>query len=137
MTLSPADIMALRTSVPARVRCLDTGLGSIAVPFILYLPADDAFALHSYGLMLATSKDPAPLAECLRQERAEPGFIRRILDPREDVIHAALDPAGRKRLDAQRALARHGERIAAEEADQAAERRTRQLNISAITLDDL
>lgn len=129
--------MDLRTSVPTRVRALDTGLGTIGVPFILYLPADDAFALHAYGLMLATSPDPGVLAECLRQERAEPGFIRRILDPSHDAAVASLDPVSRRAHDAQRALEAHLQRVAAEERDAAATRRTSQIDVARLDLSDL
>lgn len=137
MTLTPTIILDLRLSIPSRVRCLDTGLGTIGVPFILYLPADDAFALHAYGLMLAVSADPAPLAECLRQERAEPGFIRRILDPQTDVQEASLDPQGRLKLASQRRA--HALATAAYDAEQTAlaVRRTSLLDLSKINIDDL
>jgi hypothetical protein len=135
--LTPAIIMDLRTSVPAQVRCLDTGLGTIGVPFILHLPADDLFALHAYGLMLAVHADPRVLGECLRQERAEPGFIRRILDPREDVLAASLDPKGRAVLAAQRRMEAAKQADYARSQEAAIERRTSHLNLTAIGLDDL
>ena len=61
-------------------------------PFITYLPADDAWALHAYGHTQAASRRLDVLAACLRCERAEPGFIRRILDTREDARLMSLTP---------------------------------------------
>jgi len=115
----------------------------MGVPFILYLPADDAFCLHAYGAPQAVHKDPALLAELLRQERAEPGFIRRTLDAAEPPDLATLDPAARLRqrsaLAAESARQRQAALDDAEARREAASRLryAPTVPITDISLDDL
>lgn len=98
--LTPADIMNLRESV--RWRLTDT-IDGPSVPFICYASEDrmaqnapgydpDAFVLHTEGHMRAISPRIEVLAACLRCEFAEPGFVSRILNPREDCHVASLAP---------------------------------------------
>lgn len=100
-TLTPADIMDLRGSV--RWRLVDTSLDGPSTPFICYAREDrmaqnapgyhpDAFVLHTEGHIRAISSRIEVLAACLRCEWAEPGFVRRIMDPRTDCATAALSP---------------------------------------------
>lgn len=88
--LTPADVADLRASV--RWRLHDHLEPGIALAWINYAPADDMFILHAYGHTQALSVRLEVLAACLRCERAEPGFIERILNPAEDVRMASLTP---------------------------------------------
>lgn len=131
--LTPVDVMDLRGSIMWRVSD-----GTISeIPHLLYSASEDGFILRAYGRPMAQHRDPTVLAECLRQERAEPGFIRRILDPREDAFMAALDPASaaatRTRLAADASRAREY----TESQSREAVRRASQLNLTKIGLEDL
>lgn len=131
--LTPADIMDLRASLTWRVSD-----GTVPeVPHIIYSASEDGFILRAYGRPMAQHCDPAVLAECLRQERAEPGFIRRILDPREDAFMASLDPASAVSAHARLAADASRARAYREEQDAASVRRARQLNLTKIGLEDL
>lgn len=133
MTLTPADIMDLRTSLTWRVSD-----GTVPeVPHIIYSASEDGFILRAYGRPMAQHRDPAVLAECLRQERAEPGFIRRILDPREDAFMAALDPASAAATRTQREADASRARAYREEQEAASTRRVAALNLTKIGLEDL
>lgn len=99
-TLTPADIMDLRGSVRWQ---LASTLVSFEAPFICYAREDrmaqnapgwhpEAFVLHTEGHMRAISHRIEVLAACLRCEWAEPGFMRRILNPAEDCHLASLTP---------------------------------------------
>ena len=134
-SLTPTTILDLRASCPS-LRNLGGGI-NMGVPYILYLPAEDTFCLHAYGSPQAKHADPAVLAECLRQERAEPGFIRRILSTAEPCDIASLDPAARAKHAAQRA--QEAARAAAyrQEQDAAAKRRMSLLDASRLSLDDI
>jgi hypothetical protein len=86
---------------------------------------------------MAQHRDPAVLAECLRQERAEPGFIRRILDPREDAFLAALDPASAAATRSAREADASRARVYREELDHARNRRAAVIDVSRLDLEDL
>lgn len=139
--LSIADVLDLRLNAHS-LRHLGGGV-NLGVPYILLIPADDVFCLHAYGSPQTTHKDARVLAECLRQERAEPGFIQRLLDGREPPDLATLNPA--ERMDRRRAQAAYeaSMRAAAQaraEAERTAASRLRytpQKPLSDLSLDDL
>lgn len=133
--LTPPDVMDLRASC-ASLRGLGGGV-NMNVPFILYLPADDLYCLHAYGSPQAKSANPAVLAACLRAERAEPGFIRRILDPSEPCTVATLSPDARARYASRVAETAALQREAAETAREAAYRRAHVIDPARISLDDI
>jgi hypothetical protein len=105
--------MALRESV--RWRLTDTTGGPDTAPYIIYAREDrmaqnapgydpDAFVLHTQGHMRAISPRLEVLAECLRQEWAQPGFVTSILNPRQDCHVASLDPASAEALRSRQAF---------------------------------
>jgi len=124
MTLTPTHVAELRASVTRSLRSLGGGV-DLGVPYILYLPADGLFCLHAYGSPQAKHASAAVLGACLVSERAEPGFIRRVLDTsldcelvlRDHDTRAAHIQAERDRRD--QSLAQSAE---AEEARWAARR---------------
>ncbi len=91
--LTVADVCILRASLKPSARIPDTpGGGPIGAPYILWSESDSAYVLHAYGRTQAVSPQVQVLAACLRNERAEPGFIRRLLDASEPPDLATLDP---------------------------------------------
>ena len=97
--LKPSDVMDLRASVRWR---LTSPKGPSHLPYIASCRADimtmnapgyhpDAFALFIEGHLCAISPRIEVLGACLHAEWAEPGFVRRIMDPRED-CEVALNP---------------------------------------------
>ena len=102
--LSPIDILDLRASVRWH---LTSSNGLLTPkPFIVYCSeepmtmnspgyAADAFAIYAEGRLWAISHRPEVLAACLRAEYAEPGFMRRVMNPAEDCETAILDPDAR------------------------------------------
>lgn len=134
-SLTPAIVMDLRLSCPS-LRNLGRGV-NMGVPYILWLPADEVFCLHAYGSPQAKHPDASILGLMLKNERAEPGFIRRVLSPAEPCDAASLNPHARalyiKRRAAERASAE------AYRAEQAAAllRRASLLDPAKLTLDDL
>src|SRR4029077_16794542 len=92
-TLTPIDVLDLRASV--RWHLSNANARLVPRPFIVYCREQpmtmyapgydaDAFALYVNGHLYAISKRPEVLAACLRAEYAEPGFVARIIDSRED-----------------------------------------------------
>lgn len=132
-TLTPTDIMDLRTSMHSRGA--DGTNGSVGAPFIVYVPSDQTYALHCDGLTWAVHRDPTVLCSMLRCERAERGFIRRVLSATEPCDVASLAPDARAAHEAaQRAEAR--KRLAYEQAErEAVSRRLNALDASRLTLD--
>lgn len=133
--LTPAIVMDLRVSISYRGSA--DGAGHIGVPFMVYAPAEDAFVLHAYGSAQAMHSDPLVLAQVMRCERAEAGFIRRILSAQEPCDVATLAPDERARYAATQAHERR--RLAQQHADasDALQRRARALDVSKISLDDI
>lgn len=133
--LTPADVQDLRDSVRYRV---SNGQGD-PTAHILYLPAEDRFLLRVDCRPMCASADITLLAACLRAERAEPGFVARIMDPAVDCRVASLAPdiaaAERRRLAGLNAEI-------AERARSDAERKRQshiagRVDVSKISLDDL
>jgi hypothetical protein len=91
----------------------------LGVPFIVYVPSDDAFCLHAYGSPQALHSDPRVLAQMIRCERAERGFIRRVLSPAEPCDIATLSPDRRARYAAHQAQERDRQRAARDLAESA------------------
>jgi len=136
--LTPADVADLRASVSGPTRAMG-GFVRLPVPHIIYVPADDRFALLRDGHLLASHRHIEVLGALLRTERQEPGFIARVLSPAEDP-ERALDAAPDRSARQQSAeAARQGAADALCAADAAAweRRRLSLLNPAAITLDDL
>lgn len=138
--LTPANVQDLRDSIRWRVsNGRDDTWTDPGVAYIIWGPADGHYILRAYGRPMAASHDIAVLAACLRAERAEPGFIARILDPATDCRTASLSPdlaaAERRRLAALAAEVRSRASLDAEL------KRTRAVNrrvdVSKIELDDL
>ena len=101
LQLTPADIMDLRASVRWHLNTVVAK--DVPVPFICYARtdrsamnapgySDEAFALYAEGHLWAVSTRIEILTACLRCEYAEPGFMRRVMDPREDCALASLSP---------------------------------------------
>lgn len=136
--LTPAIIMDLRISLPTRGSADGTN-DRLGVPFIIYIPSDDVFCLHAYGSGQAVHADPRVLAQMIRCERAEPGFIRRVLSPEEPCTIATLAPDARARYAATQAAERARLRQQAEDTDEArwAVRRASMIDPAKISLDDL
>lgn len=88
-SLTPADVQTLRDSIAWRA--VDHAEYP-AVPFIVWSASERGYILHAYRRPMALSVDPAPLLACLRCERHEPGFIRRIMDRSEPCDLASLSP---------------------------------------------
>lgn len=132
--LTPSDVLNLRCSMRGP-RPPDGTHGSLP-PFIVWLPSDRTYALHHYGVTMATGPLHV-LGACLRAERAETGFIRRVCESLEPPDLASLAPDERQRFQA---LAREEERkrtaYAAELATSAA-RRASLIDVSKINLEDL
>jgi|SRR6185312_36390 len=133
--LTPADIMSLRTSA-ATLRNLGGGV-NLGSPYILYLPADDAFCLHAYGSPQAKHADPRVLGAMLAGERAEPGYIRRVLSPLTDCDTASLAPDDRAARERHRASEAARVRAAEAERAEAARRRAHAIDVSKLDLEDL
>ncbi len=140
-SLTVSDVLTLRLSAHS-LRHTGGGMDP-GFPFILYLPADDAFCLNCYGAPQAVHKDPALLAELLRQERAEPGFIRRMLSAAEPPDLATLDPAARVRQRSALAAESARQRQAALDSTEARREAAARLRyvpavpLTDISLDDL
>lgn len=139
-SLSAADVADLRASMRQRPVDSEDPSGVHRIPYITYLPADDAWLLHAYGHLQAVSPRIDVLAACLRCERAERGFIARILDTSEDVRLASLQPdlaAAERRRQAEERLRAQRQ----QDTERAALERRRALlgptNILGIELDDL
>lgn len=130
--LTPHAVLTLRASVRWRGQVdIDAG----AATLVTYSASERAFQLSAYGRVMALSPDPLPLCAMLVQERAESGFIARLLDTAVDPETACLDPAQRAaritQINAAKALTRqHTETTAAN-------RRLQALRPSSVSLDDL
>lgn len=135
--LSAADITMLR------VWSHSTGFISdgtdAGFPFITFILSDRTYALHSQGRTVAVSPSPDIISACLRNERIEPGYCRRILDPLTPPDVASLSPEARLAHARQNALSADQERRYAEEQEAIRRRRFTQthVDVNAVTLDDL
>jgi len=134
--LTPAVVMALRTSITTRGSSDGTN-DRMGVPFIVYVPSDDAFVLHAYGSPQAMHRDPRVLGQMMRCERAEAGFIRRVLSAQEPCDIATLAPDARARYAATQAQERARIAQQRQEAEEAQRARARVFDASRISLDDI
>lgn len=134
--LTPAMVMDLRGSCAMRTSDDSTG-DRMGVPFIVYIPSDDAFSLHAYGSPQAVHKDVRVLAQVIRCERAEAGFIRRILSPQEPCDVATLGPDRRARYAHAQAAAVARRRQDTEDALDARHRFYANLDVTKLSLDDI
>lgn len=134
-SLSVDDVLTLRASI--RWRLAVTLPDSL--PRIVYSASDDLYVLHHDGHIQCQHEDVAVLAALLRGERAERGFIHRVVSATEPPDAATLAPdayAARHRTLA--AEAAHI-RLWADEQAQLARRdeELRQPNVANLSLDDL
>lgn len=138
-TLTAADVMALRCSLTERSRVRASIAALEGVPCITYLPAEGVFCLHAYRRVQATSPDINPLAACLRQERAERGFIARVMDPANLPDEATLDPAQAAQIRRRREADLADARLRQSEARAQAlhHRLTANIDVTALDLDEL
>jgi hypothetical protein len=134
--LTPALVMDLRGSVSTRGSA-DGTYDRVGVPFVVYSPSEDAFVLHAYGSAQAMHKDPRVLAQVMRCERAEAGFIRRILSALEPCDVATLEPDVRARHAQHRAQEAARQRQQAEDLRAAQLARRRVEDPSKLSLNDL
>ncbi len=136
LPLTPAVVMDLRASISTRGSADGTG-DRLGVPFLVYSPSEDAFVLHAYGSAQAMHRDANVLGQLIRCERAEAGFIRRVLSSQEPCDVATLAPDARARYAATQASEKRRLALQAEEADEALRRRARAIDVSKISLDDI
>lgn len=129
--LTEADVLSLRYSLRPEARIPDPA-GPVGAPYILWGSSDDIYILHAYGRTVAVHANIALLAACLRNERAEPGWIRRIMDPAEDPYVSTLNPYAAMK-ERQRRQGQDAERKAHDEA-RADARRSRTV-VRAVTAD--
>jgi hypothetical protein len=134
--LTPAVVMDLRVSMSMRGSSDGTN-DRIGVPFLVYSPSEDAFVLHAYGSPQAMHADPRVLAQVMRCERAEAGFIRRILSAQEPCDVATLSPDARARYAHTQAAEAARRRLLAQEAAETLSRRASHIDPAKLSLDDL
>ncbi len=131
-TLTALDVLNLRASIRWR-GAVDVDARAACV--MLYSASERAFQLCAYGRVMAQSADPAILAACMVQERAQPGWIAALLDTTIDPETASLDPAQRAaRLSAVRSAAAL---TRTHSATHEANRRLQALRPTSVSLDDL
>lgn len=133
--LTVDDVLMLRASIKWRIAVTLPD----SLPRIVYNPSEEAYALHHDGHIQCQHADITVLAALLRGERAERGFIHRVVSASEPPDAATLAPdayaarraaqgaeAARIRLwaDEQAALARRDAEL-------------RQPNVANLSLDDL
>ncbi len=133
--LTPADVMDLRSTCTT-LRGIYPG-PLLPHPYVIYLPADDLYCLCAYGSPQATSANPAVLAACMRAERSESGFIRRILSSDEPCDVATLAPDARARHAALVAQGLAQRRQAAAEAEERRRSFARVIDPAKLSLDDI
>lgn len=132
--LTPAQITDLRASI--RYRGATVGKDAESV-YVIYYPADAAFGLVVGSRLMAISADLEALASCLVAERAERGFIARVLDSAEPPDGASLDPAGRARANASRAADAARLRLQEDADADYARRRASHIDVAKLDLEDL
>lgn len=132
--LTPAVVMDLRASISTRGSADGTN-DRLGVPFIVYSPSEDAFILHAYGSAQALHRDPCILGQLIRCERAEAGFIRRILSAQEPCDVATLSPDARARYSAARADEAARLHRQTQDFAEASRSRTRAIDPARIDLD--
>lgn len=137
--LTVPDILDLRMKMKRNFISDGTNVG---YPFITYGLAGKEYYLHSEGFTVAISANNDVIAACLRNERLEPGYCRRILSALEAPDIALLIPEARHDETARRN--EHAARIRfnqQEAADLARERsrmsRETPADHKRLTLDDL
>ena len=133
--LTPADVLTLRLSAKG-LRAFGGGV-DLGTPYILWLPADALFCLHAYGAPQAKHADAGLLGLMLKNERVEPGYIRRVLSAAEPPDRASLNPSAHAAEAARMDAERRRQAARAAETAAAASRRFASLDISRLTLDDL
>lgn len=141
-TLTAPDLMDLRLRMNRTGGFISDGVGGVLAqaPWVTYIMTDHAYALHSGGFTVAITPKDEVACWLLRNERIEPGFVRRILDPALP-IDVALEPPEERRAyqRQQNANAATARAQAAEDDAEARRRRTqlKPLDASSLTIEDL
>jgi len=132
-TLTIADVLTLRASIRWRTNVTLPD----SLPRIVYSASDDAYVLHHNGRIQAQHEDIGVLAALLRGERAEPGFIARVVQSHEPPDAATLAPDARRAQQARDNAEAAKRRLYASTEAADAKRRVSLLDASRLTLDDL
>ncbi len=132
--LTTEDVLDLRCSV-RHPRIPDGTHGSLPA-FLVWLPAERAWALHHYGYTMAVGRLEV-VAACARIERSETGFIRRIMDSAEPPDVASLAPDERAAYAARTREEERRRASYAAEVAATAQRRASMIDVSKIELGDL
>lgn len=142
--MTPVQVLELRVNAKGMFQL--SGGVNIGTPYILWIPADNLWCLHHNGRPQTKHADIALLGELCRQERAERGYIERVLSAAEPPDVASLDPSAREahasRLRAEQAKARAHADAQAAAAAKAAQRlryapAAPALDPTSVDLDDL
>lgn len=140
--LSEADLMTLRVRMNRSGGLISDGVTGVLAqaPWVTYILSEHAYALHSGGFTVAITPSDDLACYLLRNERIEPGYVRRILDPALPVDVALQPPEDRRAWQAARnAEAATARQQRAEAEEQARRRRTqlKPLDASDLTIEDL
>lgn len=112
----------------------------LAAPWVTYLLASHEYVLHNQGYVIAITPSDDVACYLLRNERIEPGYVRRILDPALP-IDVALEPPEERRAWTVQQNANAATARAQRDADAlAAQRRRTQLqplDASGMSIEDL
>lgn len=139
--LTAIDIIDLRVKMGRNFISDGTG-GRYGAPFVTFAMASKEYILHAGGVTVAVSTRPELIAACLRNERIEAGYCRRILSATEPPDVAAMTPE--ERYDRQLKVSENAAKARAYLRDQeasSAERhrmaKTTPADYADLSLDDL
>ena len=141
-TLTEADLMTLRLRMNRSGGLISDGVSGVLAqaPWVTYILSEHAYALHSGGFTVAITPSDDLACYLLRNERIEPGYVRRILDPSLPVDVALQPPEERRAWQAARNAEAATARLQRQEAEDAARRRRTQLkplDASNLSIEDL
>lgn len=141
-TLTAPDLMTLRTCMNRSGGFISDGVTGVLAqaPWVTFILTDNAYALHSGGFTVAITPSDEVACFLLRNERIEPGYVRRILDPALPIDIALEPPEDRRAWQAARNAEAATQRQQRAEAEDAARRRRTQLqplDASGMSIEDL
>lgn len=145
MELSAHDIMTLRIWAKSSGFISD-GEGDKGYPYVVYGQPRSGecdlglYYLHSQGVTVAASVSDSVILACLRNERHEAGYMRRVLSSELHAEEALLTPEERAQAAAKRREAEAHARMRKDALEIEERRRRAQLNAkpaAAMSLDDL
>lgn len=140
--LTAPDLMTLRHRMNHTNGFISDGVTGVLAqaPWITFILSDHSYALHSGGFTVAVTPSDEIACWLLRNERIEPGYVRRILDPALPIDVALEPPEDRRAWQAQQ-NANAASARAQRDADAAAAQRRRTqlqpLDASAMSIEDL